>query len=73
MAVRFRQSYLVVSQCQPRPKVTNSKVVVRRARKPATPRAKSRWMENFRLTSPEKTALAASAVSPQARGTKPIR
>lgn len=73
MAVRFRESYLAVSQCQPCPKVTNPKVTARRARKPATPRAKSRWMENFRLTSPEKTALSVSAVSPHVRGIKPIR
>jgi transposase len=73
MAVRFRESYLVVSQCQPRPKVPNSKVTAGRARKPATPRAKSRWMENFHLTSPEKTALSVSTVSPQVRGGKPIR
>jgi len=70
MAVRFRESYLVVSQCQPRPKVLNPKVTAGRARKP---RAKSRWMENFHLTSPEKTALSVSAVSTQVRGRKPIR
>jgi transposase len=73
MAVRFRESYLTVSQCQPRPKVPNPKVTAGRPRKPATPRAKSRWLENFRLTSPEKTALSVSAVSPEDRGVKPIR
>jgi transposase len=73
MAVRFGESYLVVSLCQPRPKVPNSKVTVGRARKPAAPRAKSRWMENFHLTSPEKTALSVRVVSPQVRGGKPIR
>jgi hypothetical protein len=73
MAVRFRESYLAVSQCQPRPKVPNPKATAGRPRKPAAPRAKSRWMENFRLTSPEKTALSVSAVSPEDRGVKPIR
>jgi hypothetical protein len=73
MAVRFRESYLAVSQCQPRPQVPHPNVPARRARKPAAPRAKSRWMENFRLTSPEKTALSPSAVSLQVRGVKPIR
>jgi hypothetical protein len=73
MAVRFRESYLVVSQCQPRPKVPSPKVTAGRARKPAAPRAKSRWMENFHLTSPEKTALSVSVASPQLRGGKPIR
>src|ERR1700730_10926405 len=66
MAVRFRESYLVVSQCQPRPKVANPKVPAGGAHRPAAPRVKSRWMENFRLTSPEKTALSAIEASSQA-------
>jgi len=71
MAVRFRDSYLAVNQCQPRPKVPNPKAG--RSRKPAAPRAKSRWMENFHLTSPEKTALSKIERSPQVCGIKPIR
>src|ERR1700722_13712643 len=71
MAVRFRESYLVVNQCQPRPQVQI--VTADRARKSAAPRAKSRWMENFHLTSPEKAALSAGVASPQVRGGKPIR
>ena len=73
MAVRFREAYLAVSQCQPRPKVPNPKVTAGRARKPAAPRAKSRWMENFHLTSPEKAALSVGVASPQVCGAKPIR
>ena len=73
MAVRFRESYLAVSQCEPRPKVLNPKKAAGRARKPAAPRAKSRWMENFHLTSPDKTALPVNAESSQVRGRKPIR
>jgi hypothetical protein len=73
MAVRFRESYLAVSQCQPRPKVPSPRVAAGRARKPAGPRAKSKWMENFRLTSPEKTALSVTVVPPHVRGIKPIR
>jgi transposase len=73
MAVRFREAYLVVSQCQPRPKVPRTKASSSRARKTAVPRAKSRWMENFHLTSPEKTALSASGSSPQVCDRKPIR
>ena len=69
LAVRFRESYLAVSRCEPPHKAS----AARRRRKPAAPRAKSRWMENFRLTSPEKTALSVNAVSPRVRGTKPIR
>ena len=44
-----------------------------RARKTAAPRAKSRWMENFHLTSPEKTALSGNGASPQVCDRKPIR
>ena len=73
MAVRFRGSYLSVSRCQARPKVPNPKVTAGRARKPAAPRTKSRWMENFHLTSPDKTALSVSVAPPQVRGGKPIR
>jgi hypothetical protein len=77
MAVRFRGSYLVVSQCQPRPKVPNPKVpagrTVEPSVKPATPRAKSRWMENSHLTSLEKTALSVIEASSQVRSKKPIR
>jgi len=73
MKVRWGDSYLAVSQCQPRPKVRSPKVAAGRARKPAAPRAKSKWMENFRLTSLEKTALSVSAVAPHVRGIKPIR
>jgi hypothetical protein len=73
MAVRFRNTYLTVSKCHPRPKVTAPKAAAKRPRKPATPRAKSRWMENFRLTSPEKTALSVIPAAPKVRGQKPIR
>ena len=73
MAVRFRESYLVVNQCQPRPQVQIPRVTADRARKSAAPHAKSRWMENFHLTSPEKAALSAGVASPQVRGGKPIR
>jgi transposase len=74
MAVRFGKRYLTVTACQPRPKVPKAKVAPSRARKPAGPRAKSTWMKNFHLTSPEKTALSViEAASPQVRGLKPIR
>jgi transposase len=73
MAVRFRNAYLPVSKCEPRPKVTTPKAATNRPRKPATPRAKSRWMENFRLTSPEKTALAVIPAASKVRAQKPIR
>jgi transposase len=70
LAVRFGKRYVAVTQCQPRPKVTRPKV--RSKPKPAAPRAKSQWMKNFRLTSPEKTALDVIA-PPPIRGAKPIR
>jgi transposase len=71
MAVRFRESYLTVSQCQSRPKVPIVSAGV--ARKAAAPRAKSRWMENFHLTNPGKTALSVNVESAPTRGVKPIR
>ena len=73
MAVRFGKRYLTVKACQPRPKVPQPKVNAGRPRKPASPRAKSQWMKNFHLTSPEKTALSVIEASPQVRGLKPIR
>jgi hypothetical protein len=73
IAVRFGKRYLTVSACQPRPKVPKPKVIAGRARKPAAPRAKSQWMKNFHLTSPEKTALSVIEAPSQVRGVKPIR
>jgi transposase len=71
MAVRFGKRYVAVTACQPRPKVPKPKVT--RPRKPAAPHAKSSWMKNFHLTSPEKTALSVIEASSQVRGLKPIR
>jgi DNA-binding IscR family transcriptional regulator len=68
MAVRYGERYLTMAACPSRPKATKPK----RVRKPATPRAKSQWMKNFHLTSPEKTALSAIGASSQLRGLKPI-
>ena len=74
IAVRFGKRYLAVTACQPRPpKVSKPKVTEGPARKPAAPRMKSQWMKNFRLTSPEKTALSVIEASSQLRGIKPIR
>jgi hypothetical protein len=73
IAVRFGTRYLTVTACQPRPKVPQPHTPQRRARKPAAPRPKSKWMDNFRLTSPEKTALSAIPAAPQVRDVKPIR
>jgi hypothetical protein len=70
MAVRFGKRYLAVTACQSRPKMTQPKTT---ARKPAAPRAKSKWMDNFHLTSPEKTALSLIGASSQAHNPKPIR
>jgi hypothetical protein len=73
IAVRFGKRYLAVTACQPRPKVPRPKATQRRTRKPATARPKSKWMDNFRLTSPEKTALSAIPAVTQVRDVKPIR
>jgi hypothetical protein len=73
MAVRFGQRYVTVTACQPPPKVAKLKVNPSSARKPPAPRAKSTWMKNFHLTSPEKAALSVIDMSPPVRGLKPIR
>jgi hypothetical protein len=70
MAVRFRETYVAVRQCEPRPKVAKMATV---PRKPAAPRVKSQWMDNFRLTSPSKTALSSSPVAQPLRDPKSIR
>jgi hypothetical protein len=54
LAVRFRNVYVTVTECAARPKVE----AVRKPRKPAAPRKKSQWMNNFRFTSQEKTAFS---------------
>ena len=71
MAVRFGQRYVTVAACQPPPKVSKPKPSS--ARKPAQPRAKSTWMMNFHLTSPDKAALSIIEMSPPVRSSKPIR
>lgn len=70
MAVRSDKRYLAVTECHRGAKATQPKAAAGRARKP---RAKSQWMKNFYLTSPEKRALSAIGPSPQVRGIKPIR
>jgi hypothetical protein len=72
LAVRFGKRYVAVTQCQPRPKVASPKVRPKR-KKAAASRAKSQWMKNFRLTSPEKTALSAIGEPSPLPGAKPIR
>jgi hypothetical protein len=73
MAVRFGMRYLTVTACQPRPKVAKPNATKRRARQPVASRPKSKWMDNFRLTSPEKAALSAIPAATQVRKLKPIR
>jgi hypothetical protein len=73
MAVRFGKRYLTVTACQPRPKVAQPTATKRRAHTPGAPRPKSKWMENFRLTSPEKTALSAIPAATQVHDGKPLQ
>jgi transposase len=73
MAVRFGQRYVTVTACHPPPKVSKLKVSPSSARKPAQPRPKSTWMQNFHLTSPDKAALSIIEMSPPVRALKPIR
>ena len=70
MAVRFGKQYLAVTACQSRPKISQPKTT---ARKPAAPRVKSKWMDNFHLTSSEKTALSVIGASSRPHSPKPIR
>lgn len=67
LAVRFGSDYVAVTECEPRPKVPKQKIAAHPARKPAAPRAKSQWMKNFHLTSPEKTALSVPGTLPRFR------
>jgi transposase len=69
LAVRFRDRYLTVAECLARPKVA----APHKPRKPAAPRGKSQWMNNFHLTSPEKTALSVIPSAPPPRTAKGIR
>ena len=72
LAVRFGKRYLAVTQCPPRPKVVRPKVRPE-PKKATAPRAQSQWMKNFRLTSPEKTALSVTGEPSPLPGAKPIR
>jgi hypothetical protein len=69
-AVRFGKRYLSATECQPRPKVAAERQ--HQKRKSAAPRAKSQWMKNFHLTSPEKTALSVIVKQAGVRGGKLI-
>jgi transposase len=71
MAVRFGQRYVTVTACLPPPKVSKLKMNPSSVRKPAQPRAKSTWMRNFHLTSPDKAALSVIEMSLPVRGLKP--
>jgi hypothetical protein len=66
LAVRFRNDHLAVTECLARPKVLPPP----KSRKTAAPRKKSRWMSNFHLTSPEKTALSVIPSAPPVRVAK---
>ena len=74
LAVRFGADYVLVSECEPRPKATRPMVKTLGAtQKPSATRVKSQWMKNFHLTSPEKTALAALREAPLFPGLQPMR
>jgi Helix-turn-helix domain len=76
LAVRFRGSYLTVSQCHPRPKTSPTPQARKAAApktKPSAPRPKSQWMKNFIFTSLEKAALLSIPTAPSAPVAKPIR
>jgi biotin operon repressor len=49
LAVRFRSHYLVIAECQPRPKVTTKVTVSSKPQPRQTVKSKSNWMKNFHL------------------------
>jgi hypothetical protein len=51
--VRFRERYLAITECAPRPKAPPAKPAPPRPRK--TPQRKSDWMKNFRLSKNDPT------------------
>jgi hypothetical protein len=64
LTARFRTYCLTLAECQRRPKAAApTRKVAATAKK--GPRPKSRWMENFHLTSPDKAALS---VIPASKG-----
>jgi hypothetical protein len=69
LAVRFRDRYVTVTECPPRPKVQ----VPRPRPKPVKSRPQSQWMKDFHLTRPEKAALSALPQSSLDPGAKIIR
>jgi transposase-like protein len=64
LTARFRTYYLTLAECQQRPKVAVAARKVAATGKKG-PRPKSRWMENFHLTNPDKAALS---VIPASKG-----
>jgi hypothetical protein len=64
LAVRFRDRYLSISQCDQRPKVTPSKPA--KTRSQAKPAKRSEWNKNFDLKEAPKIWQAA-----QSSGAKP--
>ncbi len=59
VAVRFRNRYLTVSLCEPRPKVAAAKRAAKA--KPSTPKRKSDWNKNFDLQNAPTVWQAAQA------------
>jgi hypothetical protein len=64
LMARFRTYYLTLAECQERTKVAAPKRKVAATGKKG-PRPKSRWMEHFHLTNPDKAALS---VIPASKG-----
>ena len=61
LAVQFRKVYLEVSECFERPKVARAPKKPKKAS--PTPRPKSQWMKNFKLTAPDKADLCPTPTS----------
>ena len=71
LAVRFRNVYLEVTECFERPKAVPAAKQKKKA--VSTPRPKSQWMKNFKLTAPDKAALCPTPAVTSSASKKAIR
>ena len=71
LEVRFGSVYLEVSECFERPKAVPA--VKKQKKASLAPRPKSQWMNNFKLTPPDKAALAPTPAAARQGSKKTIR
>lgn len=71
LAVLFGKVYVEISECFERPKVATDPKKKKKASR--TPRAKSQWMDNFKLTPPDKATFAPASTATRLASKKTIR